>query len=214
MSNDKMSIYQPLEDSYLMSETLKEYLNNLIKNSNNHSHKHFNHQKPKHNNFNINKINNNIKNIKILDMGAGSGIQAQTCKKSGFNKILTADINPDAVKHLKSLGFQSIKTNLFSNINKKQKFDIIIFNPPYLPEDKYDKQLDTTAGRKGYESIIKFLIQTKSHLENNGKILLLDSSFSKPNIINKQAKELGYKINILNQKSLFFEKLFVWELTL
>jgi release factor glutamine methyltransferase len=181
-----MQIYQPAEDSYLMSETLKKYLINFI---------------------------NNIKDIKILDMGSGSGIQAQTCKDLGFNNILTADINQEAVKLLKNKGFKSIKTNLFSKIKKEQKFNLIIFNPPYLPENKYDKKPDTTAGKKGYELIIKFLKQAKSHLNQEGKIILLISSFSKPNIIKKQAKKSGYKINLLNKKSLFFEKLFVLELT-
>lgn len=180
-----MQIYQPAEDSYMMSETLKKYLNNF-----------------------------NDKNIKILDMGTGSGIQAQTCKDLGFNNILTADINPEAIKLLKKKGFKSIKTNIFSNIDKKQKFEIIIFNPPYLPEDKYDKEKDTTAGKKGYELIIKFLKKAKFHLEIKGKILLLISSFSKPNIIKKQAKELGYRFNLLNKKSLFFEELFIYELAL
>lgn len=179
-----MSIYQPAEDSYLMSETLKKY---LIKKN---------------------------KDLNILDMGSGYGIQAQTCKDMGFNNILTADINPDAVNHLKSQGFKSIKTNLFLNINKKQKFSLIIFNPPYLPENKYDKKKDTTAGKKGYELIIKFLKQAEPYLEKQGKILLLISSFSKPNIIKKEAKLLGYKLKLLNQKSLFFEKLFVYELAI
>lgn len=220
-----MSIYQPAEDSYLMSETLKDYLNNLIKDNeekskvnNNSICKTLNQQKPSFNSYSININNiksiNNTKNIKILDMGTGSGIQAQTCKDLGFNSILTVDINPEAVKPLKSKNFKSIKSDLFSKINKKQKFSLIIFNPPYLPENKYDKEKDTTAGKKGYELIIKFLKQAKFHLETDGKILLIISSFSKPNIIKKQAKELRYKIKILNQKSLFFERLFVLELTL
>ena len=144
-------------------------------------------------------------------MGSGSGIQAKTCRESGFNNILTADITAEAVKFLKFKGFNAIKSDLFSNINKKQKFNLIIFNPPYLPENKYDKEKDTTAGKKGYEIIVMSLKQAKSHLEKNGKILLLISSLSKPDIIRKQAKKFGYKIKLLNQTNLFFEKLFVYE---
>lgn len=221
-----MSIYQPEEDSYLLSETLKKYLNNLIRankkilsrSKSNLLNKALNQQKSSLNSYNIN-INNkksisNIKNLKILDMGSGSGIQAQTCKELGFNNILTADINQESVKLLKSKGFKSLESNLFSNINKKQKFHLIIFNPPYLPEDKYDKEKDTTAGKKGYEIILKFLKQAKSHLNPDGKIILLFSSFSKPNVIKKQAKQLGYAIKLLNQKNLFFEELFVYEIRL
>src|SRR3989339_569996 len=49
-------------------------------------------------------------------------------------KIFSADINHEAVIHCQKLGFNCIESNLFEKIN--DKYDIIIFNPPYLPEDK------------------------------------------------------------------------------
>jgi len=183
-----MVIYGPAEDSYLLKNSLKDYLINLKDSS---------------------------KKLKILDMGSGSGIQAKTVRELGFNNILTVDINPEAVKHLKKIGFKSIQTDLFSKINKKDKFDIIIFNPPYLPEDKNepkDSKLATTGGKEGYEIIIKFLEQSKNHLNKNGIILLLFSSLSNSNIIKKQAKQLGYSLKLLNNQKLFFEELYVYEL--
>jgi release factor glutamine methyltransferase len=178
-----MLIYQPAEDSYLLSESVNEYLKNKNK------------------------------YINILDMGSGSGIQTQTCKKLGFNNILAADINPDSIKILKQKGFNTIHTDLFSNINPNEKFDLIIFNPPYLPEDKRepkDSKLATTAGKQGYEIITKFLKQAKKHLEKHGKILLLFSSLSKPNIIKKQAERLGYNYKKLDFKKIAFEQLYVY----
>jgi len=186
-----MPIYQPSDDSYLLSETIKTYLNNKIQN------KEISHD------------------IKILDMGSGSGIQAETCKALGFNNIICADINPEAVNHLRELGFKAVKTDLFLDINPKTKFDLIIFNPPYLPEDEYDKEKDTTGGEQGCETIISFLEQAKSHLNNNAKILLLFSSLSQPRIIINKAKDyLKYKMRILNSLKLDFEELFVYELRL
>ncbi len=178
------SIYQPSEDSYLLQESLKKYLKKYKK------------------------------NINILDMGSGSGIQAQTCKDLGFKKVLTSDINPEVIKHLKKQKLKTILSNLFSDIPKTKKFDLIIFNPPYLPEDKrepLDSKLQTTGGKKGYEIIIKFLTQAKKHLTKKGKILLLFSSLSKPSIIKTKSKKQGYSIKKLNQTSLFFEKLYVYE---
>lgn len=181
-------IYQPAEDSYLLLKTLKKYLKENLKNK---------------------KIN---KNIKILDIGAGTGIQAQACKNLKFNNILTADINKKAVEHLKKLGFDSIQSNLFENI--KDKFNLLIFNPPYLQEDKRepkDSQLATTAGKQGYELIINFLKQAKTHLNKQATILLLFSSLSKPDIILNKAKELGYKYNLLDSQKISFEELYVYE---
>ena len=181
------TIYNPREDSYLMQEELIKLLKSVPN-----------------------------KKIKILDIGSGSGIQALTCRKLGFENILTADINQEAIKHLKKLGFKSIKSDLFSNIKKNQRFNLIIFNPPYLPEDKRepkDSQIRTTAGKKGYEIIIKFLKEAKPHLLNDGFILLLFSSLSKPKIILREAERFNYKVELLDKKKLFFEELSVCLIT-
>jgi len=202
-----MEIYEPAEDSYLLSISVKEYLTNLISNLN----------KTSNSKSKQSQNNNKIKQISILDMGTGSGIQAKTCKELGFNNIFTADINQDSVKLLKSHGFRSIKSNLFSNINKRQKFNIIIFNPPYLPDDKLESKsskIATTAGKQGYEIIIEFLKQAKTHLNKNGIILLLFSSLSKPNIIKNKSKIMGYNFKLLNKQKLFFEELFVYRFIL
>ena len=151
-----------------------------------------------------------IKNrdIKFLEIGIGSGIQLQTAKDLGIKQILGADINPDAVKHCKSLGFNCIQSDLFKNINGK--FDLIVFNPPYLPLDKREpksSRLSTTGGKKGSEIINNFLKQSKKHLNKDGKIYLLTSSFT------KGIDWLNHKKKLLAKKKIFFEELFVWELT-
>lgn len=174
-------MYLPREDSYLLSSVLEEY------------------------------IRDKKKATKILDMGSGSGIQAQTCRKLGFKNVIAVDIDEEAIKTLREKKFKAVRSNLFSNL-KKQKFDIIIFNPPYLPEHKYDKEKDTTGGKEGWETITRFLEQARNHLTKNGKILLLYSSLSKPKIIAKKAKELGYKKNTIKKKRLFYEELYIDEL--
>ncbi len=149
------------------------------------------------------------KNIKVLDMGTGSGIQSENLINLGIKKqnITASDINPQALKKAKALGVKTIKSNLFEKI--PQKFDFIIFNPPYLPKHKYDFACDTNGGKKGDEIIIKFIKQLPKHLEKNGKALLLTSSLTPKrwkNFLDKM------KIKKLNEKKLFFEKLFVWEI--
>ncbi len=201
-----MSVYQPSDDSYLLLETIKGYLTNLVTNNSNQS-----------SSLKFHNLADIHKSFQILDMGAGSGIQAEACRDLGFNNILTTDINNEAIKVLKQKGFKVKKSNLFSNLSKKSKFDIIIFNPPYLPEDKNeskDSRISTTGGKKGYELAIRFLKQAKSHLSKQGTILLLISSLTNPKIIEKKAKELGYDYKILNKKKLFFEELFVYQIIL
>ena len=70
---------------------------------------------------------------KVLDLGTGSGIQAETALKH-TKEVLATDISKEAVKFVKKKGIKARISDLFSNIN--EKFDLIIFNPPYLPREK------------------------------------------------------------------------------
>lgn len=177
------SIYQTAEDSYLMSRILKEKVPKLLK------------QNPK---------------LKFLEIGVASGIHLEIAKKLRVKpeRIFSTDINLKAVEHCKDLGFNCIYSNLFENV--EGEFDLIIFNPPYLPQNSkepLDSQLATTGGKTGSEIINEFLKQTKNYLTENGKIFLLTSSLTKNINWNNFNKKL------LGEEKLFMEKLFVWELT-
>ena len=85
---------------------------------------------------------------------------------------------------------------------------MITFNAPYLPEAKHEpkcSKLITTGGKKGDEISLKFLKQAKEHLNENGRILLLISSLTPLEKINK------FEPKILAKKKLFFEELKILE---
>lgn len=179
-------IYQPAEDSFLMSKILKQELPKLL--------------------------NKNL-NLKFFEIGAGSGIHLNIVRNIGIKlkNIFSSDINLEAVKYCNSLGFDCIQSDLFENI--KGRYDIIIFNPPYLPEDfrePEDSRLETTGGKKGTEIILRFFQQAKKHLEKNGKIFLITSSLS-PEI---NFEKLGYNAKEIGCYKLFMERLYIWELGL
>jgi release factor glutamine methyltransferase len=145
------------------------------------------------------------KGMKVLDLGTGSGIQALEAKKLGAN-VLASDINEACLENLE---VKTVQSDLFENI--REKFDLIIFNPPYLPEEPLepeDSKLSTTGGKKGNEILIKFLKQAKSHLNNDGKILIVFSSLT-PKVDNI-LKKLNYKFKKIDQEKIDFETLYVY----
>ena len=180
-----MTIYQPSDDSFMFVEFLEKYFLKLSK--------------------------RDRSNLFYLDMGTGSGILLDVVSKFLKKKnIFGADINPDSAKFVKKKGFKVFQSDLFSNIPKKQKFDLITFNAPYLPQDEenletQDSKLATTGGKKGDEISLKFISQAKPYLNKNGKIFLLISSLTPINKI----KNSGFKIVV--RKKIFFEELLILE---
>lgn len=170
-------IYEPAEDSFMMMNFLEDYLEELEN-----------------------------KNISYLDMGTGSGILAETAKEAGVENITCADVNFDAVKLTASKGFVSIESDLFNNISGS--FDLITFNAPYLPEEDLedeDSAIATTGGKEGDEIPVKFIEQALKHINENGKIFLLVSSFTPL----KRLDEMGGKE--VAKKKIFFEELIILE---
>src|SRR3989338_7846319 len=148
-------IYQPAEDSYLLSEVLGKEIPELLKKN---------------------------QHLQFLEIGSGSGILLETAKRLGIKRehIFGSDINQEAVEHCRSLDFNCIYSDLFENV--QGKYDLIIFNPPYLPKDSKepkDSQLATTGGLQGSEIINEFLKEAENYLEENGRIFLLISSLTK-----------------------------------
>lgn len=151
----------------------------------------------------------------FLDLGSGSGIQAKAAISAGAKSVLASDINEEAVKQLRKQGIKAVQSNLFSRIRKK--FDIIAFNPPYLPEDRReDKEssLATTGGKRGDEIILEFLKDAKSHLTQNGIILLVVSSLTPKTKIDALLKKENMKKEVILSESFFMEKIEVWRLNI
>ena len=157
----------------------------------------------------IDKLKN--KNIKTLDLGTGSGFQSKNLINLGIKRenITASDINNYAIKEAGKLKINVIKSDLFGKL--KSKFDLIIFNPPYLPENDYDKEKDTTGGKKGDEIIVSFIKDLKKHLNKNGVCFLLTSSLT-PNTWKKEIKKQKLKIKKIKTKNIFFERLYIWEI--
>ncbi|MCC7552137.1 methyltransferase [Candidatus Micrarchaeota archaeon] len=160
----------------------------------------------------------------VLDVGTGCGIQAIIASKTA-DYALGIDINAKAVElakknaelyNLKNCEFK--QSDLFEKIEKENKFDLIIFNPPYLPtkeEDKVKGELNKAldGGIDGRETLDKFLKNVKKHLKKEGKILLVDSSLDNTKKTIDILEDQGFKVKILETKKMFFEELNIIEAT-
>lgn len=152
---------------------------------------------------------------KVLDMGTGSGILAkQAVYNQDVEEVVAVDIDQESVEKLKKDSVKNLRafqSDLFANIS--ERFDTIVFNPPYLPKDEKDPDVALDGGVKGHEIIGLFLERAKKHLRKNGIILMVFSNRTGKKEVDKIIRDEGYKSVVLEKKNLdFFEELYVYKL--
>ena len=154
----------------------------------------------------------------VLDIGTGSGIQAFAASKKA-DAILGVDVNKDAVKFARSeakkRGIENVRfiqSDLFEKV--KGKFDLIIFNPPYLPEEPglYEGSEQWAGGKTGREVIERFAGKVRKYLKKDGKILIVISSLTGLDEVKKIFQERGFSVKIVKEKKIPWEKLYVLEI--
>jgi len=158
---------------------------------------------------------NEVAKGNVLEIGTGSGILALEAAKYA-EEVIATDIQEEVIKKLipfQKYNLKFIKSDLFSSISKTQKFDLIICNPPYLPEHRGEDnvtKIEVSGGKQGFEFVEKLLTQAKNHLKPEGKILLLFSSLTNKDKVDEIIKQNNYEFNLIDEQSFLFEKLYVY----
>lgn len=158
------------------------------------------------------------KGMRILEIGAGSGFVSAVLKTNieGIRAFAT-EINPHAALCAKANGVEVIRTDLFNGLKKGiqgASFDLIVFNPPYLPtsdEEKIPGWLNYAfdGGSSGRETLDRFLDEVKGYLKPAGKILVLISSITGLEAVKEKMTKKSFEIDIMRRKKISFEELIV-----
>ncbi len=172
------SVYEDAEDSWLLQKELEKYI-------------------AKH------------KLKTVLDIGTGTGILAITAAKLGCS-VTAMDIDLRACKlaqsnaELNKINIKVICSDLLSSIS--EKFDLIVFNPPYLPEDEVKTEQDKAivGGPTGIEVFCRFLEQVKQLTSN---VLFVYSSLEDVETMKKSITEAGFKMSNIEEQRFDNERL-------
>jgi len=178
-----MEIYEPAEDSYLLQKQIRNYALG-----------------------------------RVLDMGTGSGIQAlEAMGCPNVREVVAVDINPQVVvelnkeikeKHYRKI--KAVKSDLFENV--EGKYHLIIFNPPYLPQDQGIEDWALYGGEKGWELSERFFHKTADYLLAEGVILFLFSTLTDKKKIDEIITRQLFEFKQIDSEKLAFEELFVYEI--
>lgn len=156
--------------------------------------------------------------MRILEIGAGSGFVSAVLLANLKDIYLVAtEINPHAARCARANRVEVIRTDLFKGIKiekLEKRFDLILFNPPYLPTSKEEKMpgwlnYAFDGGISGRETLDSFLDEVKDYLKPEGKVLIIISSITGLKAVREKMEELGFEVDIVERKKVSFEELMV-----
>ncbi len=154
----------------------------------------------------------------VLDLGTGCGIQAVFAAEKA-KKVVATDINPQAVKCAKinaKINDVAEKVdircgNLFDPV-KNEKFDLIIFSPPYLPGTPKNLLEHAWFCGEKYEIIKNFFMHVKNHLKPNGRIRMVYSTIADVNFLFDILKKNRFKWFVITSMKTPMERIFILEI--
>jgi release factor glutamine methyltransferase len=156
---------------------------------------------------------------RVLEIGTGTGIIATIVSRK-CRTVIATDINPLAIdcalKNIitnKAYNVELRKGDLFEPV-QSEKFDLILFNTPYLPtseDEKIHTEIDKAwdGGLDGRKVIDRFLEGLKDHLNPGGRVQLVQSSLSDIDKTIIRLNELGFDASVTAREKCFFEEVVV-----
>jgi release factor glutamine methyltransferase len=176
------NVYEPAEDSFLFAE-----------------------------NLNVHKAET------VLDLGTGCGILGILAAERA-SVVVSVDINPYAIRCAKENAklndlqrrIYYVQGDLFTSLNASFKFDLVMFNAPYLPAD--EEEMESWIGRAwaggatGRQIIDRFIAEAPKYLKDEGKVLLMQSTLAGVDETLHKFSDCGMSVRVVVDCTLsFFE---------
>ena len=155
--------------------------------------------------------------MSVLEIGTGSGLVSMYASLL-TDDVTATDINYNALelaeKNFKLNKIDTIKLefgDMFEPV-KDKKFDVILFNTPYLPTDSDDVIDDDLnyafdGGLNGRKVIDRFINEVSNHLNDKGIVQMIQSSLSDNDRTLDMFDRNGFVAEIAESEKFFFEEI-------
>lgn len=152
----------------------------------------------------------------VLEVGTGSGYVAATVADEAGASVVGSDLNPYACLQARDRGVPVVRADLVSPF-RDGAFDVVLFNPPYLPRDEDAARDDwmevaLSGGETGREVVEPFLDAVGRVLASDGFVLLLVSTLTGVEEVVEYAGGRGFSAAAVREESYSFETLSVLKL--
>ncbi len=159
-----------------------------------------------------------LNDMTCLDVGTGSGVLAikmakMGCKTTGSDISLRSLMLASRNAIINGVSIEFVQGNLTHHFRDKS-FNIVVFNPPYIPEEpKRDIELSIAwaGGIDGRRLIDGLITDLPRILKEKGISLILHASYNLPHKTIINASELGMVGKIIMRRKLAFHELLVVE---
>lgn len=150
------------------------------------------------------------KGLFALEIGAGSGYLTKILEQN-FEMVVGTDISFGSLRDQKERIQNPVCCDGASAL--RGRFDLIICNLPYLPsDDVVDRAVD--GGPEGLTIPIQIMESVVQCVDHESKVLLLTSSLANVDKLMGKIKSMGFTVQVIGKKKLFFEELVVLEATM
>ncbi len=153
-----------------------------------------------------------------LEIGCGVGFVLESLARR-CRWVIGADVDMNALLQAKArlVGRALANFDLVccssAEAFKVASFDLVVFNPPYLPSEKIE-DLAVDGGEGGVEVTLSWLKECARVVKPSGKVVLITSSLAPQDLLISGASQLGFKMKLIASQPLFFEELYAYELRL
>ena len=148
---------------------------------------------------------------RVLDLGTGSGYIARYLVGK-VSLLIATDVNPHACRMASSDGIGVARADLTAGL--RGHFDLILFNPPYLPtkpgervNDWLEKALD--GGENGRDVLQRLLPDLPRVLAPGGRLLLVFSEVTGIEAVLALLKGAGFSAGVVRRNRVEGEDLLV-----
>jgi release factor glutamine methyltransferase len=153
---------------------------------------------------------------RVLEVGTGSGWVAERVASETGASVVASDLNPHATRQARERGLEVVRADLVSAF-RDGAFDVVLFNPPYLPEDAAAAREDwmetaLSGGENGRAVVEPFVEAVDRVLAPDGYVLVLVSSLTGVAEVVEFAGDRGFSAVAMREESYPFETLSVLKL--
>ncbi len=153
--------------------------------------------------------------LETIDIGTGTGILGLVMAMDRHvRSVRLSDINPDAVD-LARRNYERNKDKLHASCLfsvadmfpiADEKYDVIMFNAPYLNKENGEKgEPWWDGGKEGVEVSLRFMEGAKMHMKSGGSVFLVYSSLGNEGKLLEGINKLGFVILETRSEHYFFE---------